>query len=459
VTFVVVFWLWASPTWATCTGSSPTWTSTPDYASVSSCVSSASRGDTVNVTAGGGTETWGSTLSLTKGVKLIGPGRDSLEITSSTTFISILPDATAVANDEIIRVKGFSFDGNATALQGISINARGVTNTKAFKNLVIEANRFRNMNPTTSNNATIYSIGQVRGVVANNLFVNVNVFLRCLGNDLVTDWTSGNFPVAFGSVDNLYFEDNTLTWTTTQGNDPGWSECGQAGRVVLRYNTWDFTDASNSDTWDAHGWENAPGTMMAEYYGNTLNAKANRWLAYRGGQGLIFNNQLTNAIGSQTNSINMISYDIGCNSRHGGTPDGEIYLRGFNNTVNGTPINLYVFTGSGYNNVCPLIEDKNYWNHKETCTTSACASGIGRGTTAPTSTCITGVGYWVASTPTPTVDRNVIQNGALYKCTSTNVWTIYYRPFIYPHPLRSGSGSGSGADTQAPQAPTGLTIS
>jgi hypothetical protein len=39
--------------WAACAGSSPIWNTTADYASVSSCVSQASPGDTINVVAGG----------------------------------------------------------------------------------------------------------------------------------------------------------------------------------------------------------------------------------------------------------------------------------------------------------------------------------------------------------------------------------------------------------------------
>jgi hypothetical protein len=32
--------------------------------------------------------------------------------------------------------------------------------------------------------------------------------------------------------------------------------------------------------------------------------------------------------------------------------------------------------------------------------------------------------------------KKYTQGGTLYKCTSTNKWEIYYKPFTYPHPLR-----------------------
>src|SRR5262249_32314074 len=62
-------------------------------------------------------------------------------------------------------------------------------------------------------------------------------------------------------------------------------------------------------------------------------------------------------------------------------------------------------------------------------------------------TCTTGVAYfatdqgsWNTSTSNP---YGVQQNGAdgvLYKCTTPNTWTLYYTPYIYPHPLRNGGG-------------------
>ena len=477
VTFAVVFWFWASPTWATCTGSSPTWTSTPDLTSVSSCVSSASRGDTINVSAGDGTETWTSALSVTKGVSLIGPGRNSLSISGGGLLIIIAPDATAITNNELIRVSGFTFKGNDTAVNLIRVVGAGSASPVPFRKLVIETNRFRDMLPVDGGSGVIYTTGQVRGVIADNIFDRANVILKIMGNNLITDWENGNFSFAFGSGDNLYFEDNLIQWSTATANSgtPGWTESGQGGRLAMRYNIWNYSgSAKQSETWDMHGFQNftgpplwpddlagQTGTMITEYYGNTLTSKAGyRWVAFRGSWGLLFNNIVTGTSGS---AMAIMQYDRGCNSYVKETrppPNGEINnTYGFNNTMNGSAVNFALWSASGtpgvgaaLNNTCPPVENIGFWNYNAACTSSACAAGIGRGTTPPTGTCTTGVGYWVASTATPTTDSTVIQNGALYKCTSTNAWKLYYKPYIYPHPLRSGTNES------LPQAPTGLSI-
>jgi hypothetical protein len=79
-------------------------------------------------------------------------------------------------------------------------------------------------------------------------------------------------------------------------------------------------------------------------------------------------------------------------------------------------------------------------------------SGDGHGTLAnrPT-TCTQGVGYWA------TDQGNWNQSGSggqgeLYICTATNVWTMKYEPYTYPHPLITGGTSGTGGTP--PTAPT-----
>jgi hypothetical protein len=76
-------------THASCTGSSPTWNSTPDQASVNTCISNASSGDTINISTGSATWSSGVTISG-KGVKLQGAGAGRI-IAYFTTASALVP--------------------------------------------------------------------------------------------------------------------------------------------------------------------------------------------------------------------------------------------------------------------------------------------------------------------------------------------------------------------------------
>jgi len=69
------------------------------------------------------------------------------------------------------------------------------------------------------------------------------------------------------------------------------------------------------------------------------------------------------------------------------------------------------------------------------------SGGTGTGTLASRpSVCTAMVAYWA-------IDQNV-----LYQCQAGNVWIAYYTPYVYPHPLVSGSQT-----SDLPAAPTNLT--
>ncbi len=438
-----------------CTGSSPTWTSTPDRGSVASCVSSASRGDTINVSAG--SATWSSAVNITKGLTLMGAGANSTIITSSggALLIAVTPDATAIANSENIKITGLTFDGaNASAILMNIQGASGISGTKPYRYFIIGDNKFQNTNPSSSTlvgaviQANADSDGQIRGVIYHNIFDRCNIILRIFSNDDTREWENTAFnQFLYGTDDNLYFEDNTIMYSSSYtGDNPGWIESGQGGRIVSRYNTWNLANATTpQEVWDIHGFQNWNGTvnsgqtstMLVEYYGNTLgNMATYRWINHRGSWGLFFNNVLT---GTGGNSIDMDQY-AGCASQINPAPTNynpvvnNTYV--FNNTVNGSIRNMAIGAGGA---ACGVAENTNWWNFNASCTASSCSAGIGRGTTAPTGTCTTGVGYWVATTATPTTSSSVIQAASFYKCTATNSWQRYYVPYTYPHPLRASS--------------------
>jgi hypothetical protein len=90
----------------------------------------------------------------------------------------------------------------------------------------------------------------------------------------------------------------------------------------------------------------------------------------------------------------------------------------FKNTFNGATVtSAQVYTM--YN----LYENKDYYVQTVSFNGN---SGVGVGPRANRpATCAKGVSYWAT-------DEN-----KLYKATATNTWTLYYAPYVYPHPLTS----------------------
>jgi hypothetical protein len=444
---------------------------------VANAVSNAARGDTVTVPAG--TCTWSTPVSITKGLTLSGAGVGKTVITSSggSVLIEAQPDATAIANSQNITISGFTFDGaNSSSILMQIEGASGISGTIPFRYMIIGDNTFKNTNPSSSTQvgAVIQAYangnGQLRGVIYHNTFDRCNILLRIFSNNDTRESSNTAFnKISYGTDDNLYFEDNTIMYSSSYtGDNPGWIESGQGGRIAARYNTWNLANATTpQEIWDIHGFQNwngtvnsgQTGTMLVEYYGNTLtNMGTYRWVDHRGGWGLFFDNVLT---GSGGNSIQLygMSTPGSCPSDITPTPTNynpvvnNTYF--WNNTKNGTNVTASALS-SGLPIHCTVAENANWWNYNTSCTGLSCSAGIGEGTTAPTGSCTPGVGYWVASTPTATTSSAVIQNAALYKCSASGTWARYYAPYTYPHPLRTGTTSPGGTSL-AP--PTNLTSS
>jgi len=419
-------------------------------ADVQSAITSAGRGATVTVPAG--SCTWASTLTITKGITLTGAGAGNTIIVNGTgdgTLVEIDPDATAISNDETITVTGFSFDGNASGYYLVHVAGAPDTGTKPFKNLIITGNTFQNMGSTSGNgNTAIATSGQVRGVIYANTFDRIDIIFRPMGSDDTTEWSNtayNNFT--YGSSDNLYFENNTILYSTAYNsadNYGGWIESGQGGRVVVRFNTWNMANITNSaELWDIHGFQNfygspdgQTGTMVVEYYDNkVINESASnyRWIDHRGSWGMFFNNTYA---GGSNPDIEVNQYNGGCTNQIVPTPTNynpivnNTYF--FNNTINGT-LSAAV---AGSSNACGVVENSNWWNQNTSFNGTA---GVGVGVLASRpSTCTTGVGYWATDQGSWNTSGSGGQ-GVFYKCTATNTWTLYYTPYTYPHPLTSGT--------------------
>lgn len=427
------------------------------YATVSAAYAAAARGDTLLLPSG--TASWGSTLTMTKGVQIIGAGRSNTIIQcSGGTAISIAPDATAIASGELFRVDGMTFDGLNSASVHIHVSGAPYTGTKAFTNMAIGNCSFLNAPGFVSGGAVYCQGGQIRGCIYSNIFDRCNIIFRSIGSDSLAEslYYATNWPYAFGNADNLFFEGNIIRWSSSySGNNVGWSETGQGGRICCRYNYYDFRNTTSgggaTDIHDAHGFQNfwgpgtelngQTGTMMAEYYGNIYtNFPGARLMVDRGGWMLFHNNlcygngfaiqaQEYDGVNSLPLNASGCTKDVpGANTYGVETVITNTYV--WNNLVNGSSISSMGPGAYGY--LCGIAENRNFYNYNASFDGTA---GIGRGTTTPAGNCWPKVGYWKASTPTPTTDPAVIQNGVLYVCLTTNVYTSYYQPYQFPHPL------------------------
>ena len=110
------------------------------------------------------------------------------------------------------------------------------------------------------------------------------------------------------------------------------------------------------------------------------------------------------------------------------------------------------------------VQNRDFYLHHNNTSCNAgagsCTAGVGVGTLAQRpANCTTGseagggVAWWATDQGGNWHTTNGTANdGALYKCTSTNTWTLYYNPYTYPHPLRQGQTVSS------PAPPTNLQI-
>jgi len=422
------------------------------YADVSAAITSASTEDTINIPAG--SCTWSSTLKITKGVNLIGAGKDNLTIVadanipSPNNLIVYAPTPANASNNYPFRISGFTFQlGAKRGIAFCSGYAYGMCEDSGYMGASVAQTKIR-IDNNSFVGTTLPAIevrGEFWGVVDSNVFSGIGN--RAWGTGSGYDDWNNHGSLTFGSPDNLYFEDNTFTAHSVYMI----TDCDQGGRYVYRYNNISLA-ADTYPLFDWHGGRNGDtySCFSGEIYGNSIerNGYGGNLISQRGGKALGYMNVFNVTEGNGKIKI----YD------NDGCPPPAFYNDQLINDsyyflnkrgVVGSIIPAYIDSDN-----CGYITEGVSFFHDG----SSPNVGCGHLSSLPTA-CSTGEGYWVTNQSCTDLTGMIGANpatpisGTLYKCTATDTWTSYFTPYTYPHPLQN-----EGADTTPPAAPSGLLV-
>lgn len=428
---------------------------------VNSAIQGAASGDTINIPAG--EATWSSQLNLgAKKLSIIGNGIGSTVISAASDSLSI-----------------FNLGTGGSRLSNMTINNKSGVLYVSGQGFIIDHIRYYSGNAQLPC-GEIQITGAVHnehptGVIHSNEFINTRITV--IG---ATQWNFTISPsshelwsqnIGLGSANNVvYVEGNSFTITRdAEGNI---MDSNYGGRYVFRYNELICTNTGviAGHNLQVHSMQaNNRAAQLWEMYNNILNNQSS--FSYfpfriRGGTGVVFNNDI---LGNWTNYgiglDNVRSYDEvsdagRCdgtaptgwdgNSDATGYPCRDQIGRGYDSVQwNHSPVAPYnqpLMPAYAWNNKksdgtteVPFMVIANsaqhiHLNRDAYNYTSTFNGTIGMGSgpfSARPNTCIVNTAYFAT-------DQGPL--GTLYKCTSTDNWSVYFTPCTCPHPL-AGSGS------------------
>jgi hypothetical protein len=287
--FILAFSVqWAE---ATCTGSSPNWTTSVDVASVTACVNNATDGDTVRIASG--VATWTSGLVISKAITLSGAGIGSTIIKDGITNPNVRLIIWNLVPNKVSRMTGIEFQdgGRMRSFNGV-VRVVGSYAETDRRRIRIDHCKFDHLNDHALEFFKAY------GVVDHNIALytatrRFAVIWGVIGSGSADDFGDGawNAPVRFGTDQFLFFEDNTLTFDT--GQTAAHTDSYAGARYVARYNI------VTRGNFTGHGTESSGryrGTRAMEVYGNRFFfdiRKGDPLTVTRSGSIIVHNNTVT----------------------------------------------------------------------------------------------------------------------------------------------------------------------
>jgi hypothetical protein len=313
---------------------------------VNSAISSASDGDTVQLTCIGSV-TWTAPVSIpnTKGITLSGGGTNTPKGSANFPLTIVSAQSPAVqivagTNKPLSRITGFKFQNSGTAGYGGYINVTGQGVGKTGLGAFRVDNNYLDQISGSVIIAVFSNGGPLYGLIDNNTMYNawqsndrdygpygIQVWNDwhgadgCWGRD---GWTN---PFNFGDANFVFIEDNLFENTSTNPNRymRHYISSELGGRYVARYNDFNVTAQSpgggQTDLIEGHGYclaeSNGAGTRGAEVYHNTFSGnQMGRLVMPRGGTWLIYDN-IFNDPGSWASPIYLMEYRAGDSGMYG----------------------------------------------------------------------------------------------------------------------------------------------
>ena len=403
---------------------------------IQSAINSAADGDTVLVPSG--TCTWSGTVSIpaSKGIALVGAGIDATVINGGNLILSTAVDKRPS------RITGFTFnfsvEGSEASFLTINPEMKAQSNNWRIDNCKFVYQR------TGWYEAAIWIKGWTFGLIDHCIFkgtprgimveaTNINIdnsgsygdFSWSQEIDLGTPKT-GNLPRA------VYVENCIFDEPKSAGDQAIESRFG--ARYVFRYNKVNGYQV-NTHSGCTNG---NRGPVQAEVYNNTFDYKNYYnaiWLRTVG-TALIHSNIIKGgySVGIEISQEESCKGCIGIYSNApftfypmkdnlGRIPPNQTLapLYGWSNTLDGNPTKIGYRSGYYCSAIDSMVqENRDYYN-------------IAAGIELPVS-CNPKQAYF---------KTNEGPQGILYQCSAPNNWTKYYSPYLYPHPLSSGSYSFS----------------
>ncbi|NIQ13806.1 MAG: hypothetical protein GTO02_05190 [Candidatus Dadabacteria bacterium] len=244
---------------------------------VQTAIDSAKDGDAVIIPAGRCTWSVPVKIPTTKGIILRGNGIDSTTIIDSTGSNNNALEITMTTGNSIMRLTGITFDAAGSSKWGpIQIDGKGTN----FRIDHIKINNLSTRGITIS-----ATTGNLFGVIDNVEF-NAEQNVSAQGVSILgTGAASWMEPPKFGSADYVFVEDCTFNFAYP--ND-GALDAYDGARYVFRYNAIIGTFMGHHGN-DSGGYRSA---HTFEIYNNVFSASSNiaRGMFFRGGTGVVYNN-------------------------------------------------------------------------------------------------------------------------------------------------------------------------